>query len=531
MRKSTIILNAFFLCILTSMNVQAQLDIQSEAKDSEGTVRIIPTNLEVSDNILKLSYQIGNHSDEDIWICEDIAVFQDEFDFEAYLAEDNQTLVIRRRLDVLEEGSSLYAPTHGRYVRLRMGQIRTESLLLPLPVYPRRVFFWGGSRPKGTVNAKRIRLEIGYCAGNMPHKIFKILEETETAVDGRKVSEPVSQPTVKDWFAGMWHFNEMSEHLRDRNEEFVIPWTNLALKIEQVLRIVVDDQQIPYEERYDESVASPPDLTGCTRVELKYQPSILEYFFPYADEQGLMSPTEIERLQSQETAVMEGQKNLKTFAEEISKGFYGRGGIVTQRSTAVVVCYQGDNRIASFIIFDDLSIITEDKKLFRYKIGLPSLMELTPQIRPFKLRISCVGNLRDLWYRLHLNNRAENRGFLVSTERSQKGYPDSAAWCDVMIDAYRANIGKSRQQLMMKPYKCPAAGEGKSHYAMNPNCKSDSPPETVLLFETKAGWNQHGGPELFSFDNHDPKGGCVLLNDGTVKFIRTKEELQQLRWK
>jgi predicted enzyme involved in methoxymalonyl-ACP biosynthesis len=30
---------------------------------------------------------------------------------------------------------------------------------------------------------------------------------------------------------------------------------------------------------------------------------------------------------------------------------------------------------------------------------------------------------------------------------------------------------------------------------------------------------------------HDPKGGCALLNDGTVKFIRTKEELQQLRWK
>ena len=53
----------------------------------------------------------------------------------------------------------------------------------------------------------------------------------------------------------------------------------------------------------------------------------------------------------------------------------------------------------------------------------------------------------------------------------------------------------------------------------------------VLLFETKAGWNQHGGPELFTFDNHEPKGGCVLLNDGTVKFIRTEEELQKLRWK
>ncbi|MBN2182558.1 MAG: hypothetical protein JW715_11655 [Sedimentisphaerales bacterium] len=36
---------------------------------------------------------------------------------------------------------------------------------------------------------------------------------------------------------------------------------------------------------------------------------------------------------------------------------------------------------------------------------------------------------------------------------------------------------------------------------------------------------------LFTFDNHDPKGGCVLLNDGTVKFIRTEEELNNLRWK
>jgi hypothetical protein len=89
---------------------------------------------------------------------------------------------------------------------------------------------------------------------------------------------------------------------------------------------------------------------------------------------------------------------------------------------------------------------------------------------------------------------------------------------------------------IIRPYICPAVGEGKSYlaksyYAMNPNCKQDSVLDMVLLFETKAGWNQHGGPELFTFDNHEPKGGCVLLNDGTVKFIRTKEELQQLRWK
>jgi hypothetical protein len=53
----------------------------------------------------------------------------------------------------------------------------------------------------------------------------------------------------------------------------------------------------------------------------------------------------------------------------------------------------------------------------------------------------------------------------------------------------------------------------------------------VFLFESKPGWNQHGGPELFTFDNHDPRGGCVLLKDGTVRFIRTEEELHALRWK
>ena len=66
---------------------------------------------------------------------------------------------------------------------------------------------------------------------------------------------------------------------------------------------------------------------------------------------------------------------------------------------------------------------------------------------------------------------------------------------------------------------------------MNTRCQVDSPGDVVLIFETKMGWNQHGGPELFTFDNHDPKGGCVLLNDGTVRFIRTEEELHALRWK
>ena len=44
------------------------------------------------------------------------------------------------------------------------------------------------------------------------------------------------------------------------------------------------------------------------------------------------------------------------------------------------------------------------------------------------------------------------------------------------------------------------------------------------------GWTPMLERVLFTFDNHDPKGGCVLLNDGTVWFIRTEEKLKQLRW-
>ena len=66
---------------------------------------------------------------------------------------------------------------------------------------------------------------------------------------------------------------------------------------------------------------------------------------------------------------------------------------------------------------------------------------------------------------------------------------------------------------------------------MNPDCGPNSAANVVLLFEAKAAWNQHGGTELFTLDHHDPKGGCVLLNDGTVIFIRTEEQLKALRWK
>ena len=65
---------------------------------------------------------------------------------------------------------------------------------------------------------------------------------------------------------------------------------------------------------------------------------------------------------------------------------------------------------------------------------------------------------------------------------------------------------------------------------MNPNCKPNSPPDMVLLFETKGGWNRPAGPETANTGNCRPDGCNVLFNDGSVTFVKTKD-LGKLKWK
>ena len=56
-----------------------------------------------------------------------------------------------------------------------------------------------------------------------------------------------------------------------------------------------------------------------------------------------------------------------------------------------------------------------------------------------------------------------------------------------------------------------------------------SPPNMVLLFETHPGWNQSGGPEILTTDNHNGEGCNVLFLDNHAEFVRT-EDLNKLRW-
>jgi hypothetical protein len=142
---------------------------------------------------------------------------------------------------------------------------------------------------------------------------------------------------------------------------------------------------------------------------------------------------------------------------------------------------------------------------------------------------------------------------LAANGQSIRPHLDPNHWCDMIVEQYRKPPDVYPDTFIAAVFTCPRGHASPdlwsrlhearasvpsppvdtwtSDYAMNPNCREGSPKDMVFVFESKPGWNQHGGPDLFTFDNHDPKGGLVLLNDGTVKFIRTEEELKQLRWK
>ena len=102
-------------------------------------------------------------------------------------------------------------------------------------------------------------------------------------------------------------------------------------------------------------------------------------------------------------------------------------------------------------------------------------------------------------------------------------YPPAHSWCDLLKDSYADP----------ETFRCPDAEVGPCNYAMNPNAELTSSPQMVVLFETKRGWNQFGGLEILTFENHKGKGCNVLFNDCKVEFVtlETLERLGERRWK
>ncbi len=259
---------------------------------------------------------------------------------------------------------------------------------------------------------------------------------------------------------------------------------------------------------------SPPDLSSCTRIRIHYFPSTREYFFP--GYYHSFSQEELDYLQAIKVVAINDEETIKGFAHDVGRSVYYGPAMsgLAQAHIAVFNCYRDSEQIAEFHIISGL-IQTSDGDAFRFKSDRTDWRKMRPPVWAMEMRASCRDKIRYIRsYIRHLHD--------------DKTYPAPATWCDGIRKSLVA-MGRPPEDIT-KVFNCPNAREGDCSYAINPNCRHDSPGDTVLLFEARAGWNQHGGPELFSFDNHEPKGGFVILNDGTEKFIGTEEELMQLRW-
>lgn len=146
----------------------------------------------------------------------------------------------------------------------------------------------------------------------------------------------------------------------------------------------------------------------------------------------------------------------------------------------------------------------------------------------FSLRISqalafrsvCGSNLKTLGKALRIY--ANDSGIMA--------YPAPNKWCDLLMHYHEIDPEHAVQK---GRFRCGAASEADDqtpcHYAINPNCRPNSPHDTVLLFETRGGWNQFGGPEILTTENHKGEGCNVLFNDGGVRFVKT-DQLGELKW-
>jgi len=128
-------------------------------------------------------------------------------------------------------------------------------------------------------------------------------------------------------------------------------------------------------------------------------------------------------------------------------------------------------------------------------------------------RMACGTNMRSL-----------SMAMLMYAENHDDKFPTGSKWCDLLIE----HAGVDR-----KMFQCRGATEGPCNYAMNENVAELGPSnqsDLVLLFETHPGWNQVGGPEILTTENHRDEGCNVVFVNWHVEFVKT-QDLDRLRWK
>jgi len=228
------------------------------------SVMIELTHLDVNDTKLEFSYKIKNNTDHDVWICDSVDTGS-TFNIDVYLAEDDQTLVIMKRIDVVSEFWWVDQYRNSRYVRLRPAQEYSESLSVDMPVGPSVMYYAERANAK---LASRLVIEIGFYNEDVLKLIRSIIEVAErfnyTSVGVPDFESDFMRCYFKGLliargFGGLSHFDEV---YTDVNELLIGPTYDFFG--EQVLRIKVDGVHIPYDEYAPPYSPDPPHPKGRT---------------------------------------------------------------------------------------------------------------------------------------------------------------------------------------------------------------------------------------------------------------------------
>ncbi len=135
-----------------------------------------------------------------------------------------------------------------------------------------------------------------------------------------------------------------------------------------------------------------------------------------------------------------------------------------------------------------------------------SLWSVYPASRESPMKERCVENMRALGDALRMY-----------AEDNDNRFPPPASWCDAIVPYL-----EDRRDVFV----CPAAPDQLCGYALNPypsgpaRKMSKLPTPMVLVFESDAGWNAHGGRSLLPEATRHLSGDDLLMADGRVIWVR-----------
>ena len=153
---------------------------------------------------------------------------------------------------------------------------------------------------------------------------------------------------------------------------------------------------------------------------------------------------------------------------------------------------------------------------FMLLFSIPVLAGMTlPALARAKQRaqtINCINNLKQLGLAVRIY--ASDHNDLM---------PPTATWCD----AIQSNVGSPNV------FQCPSEPGQRCAYAFNSNLDgkkvNEVDPQTVLLFESNAGWNGSGGTNVMKPHQHRNRTVNVAFADGSVRQL-PRSQLNTLRW-